>query len=78
METAPPGVPLPLPVYIEPPGALDKATAPLWRCLILDATSSRLSNLLQDPWGVWCFSVAQLAALLGVGDIMFAEDLEEA
>ena len=58
--------------------AMRCTAAPWWRRLILDATSSRLSNLLQDPWGVWCFSVAQLAALLGVGDIMFAEDLEEA
>ena len=40
----------------------------------------RLSNLLQDPWGVWYFSVGQLAALLDVCDIMFAdsEDLEDA
>ena len=64
----------PLPLYIEPLGAVDKATAPWWR-LILDA---RLSNELQDPWGVWYFSVAQLAALLDVCDIMFAEDLEDA
>jgi hypothetical protein len=68
----PPGLPLPL--YIEPLGAVDKATPPWWR-LILDA---RLSNLLQDPWGVWYFSVGQLAALLDVCDIMFAEDLEDA
>ena len=68
----PPGLPLPL--YIEPLGAVDKATSPWWR-LILDA---RLSNLLQDPWGVWYFSVGQLAALLEVCDIMFAEDLEDA
>ena len=64
----------PLPLFIEPLGAVDKATAPWWR-LILDA---RLSNAFQDPWGVWYFSVAQLAALLDVCDIMFAEDLEDA
>ena len=72
VEMIPPGCPLPL--FIEPLGAVDKATPPWWR-LILDA---RLSNLLQDPWGVWYFSVAQLAALLDVCDIMFAEDLEDA
>ena len=72
VEMVPPGLPLPL--YIEPLGAVDKATPPWWR-LILDA---RLSNLLQDPWGVWYFSVGQLAALLDVCDIMFAEDLEDA
>ena len=64
----------PLPLFIEPLGAVDKATAPWWR-LILDA---RLSNEFQDPWGVWYFSAAQLAALLDVCDIMFAEDLEDA
>ena len=64
----------PLPLFIEPLGAVDKATAPWWR-LILDA---RLSNEFQDPWGVWYFSVSQLAALLDVCDLMFAEDLEDA
>ena len=64
----------PLPLFIEPLGAVDKATAPWWR-LILDA---RLSNAFQDPWGVWYFSAAQLAALLDVCDVMFAEDLEDA
>ena len=63
-----------LPLFIEPLGAVDKATAPWWR-LILDA---RLSNEFQDPWGVWYFSVSQLAALLDHCDIMFAEDLEDA
>ena len=58
------------PLFIEPLGAVDKATAPWWR-LIFDA---RISNAFQDPWGVWCFSVAQLAALLDVCDTMFAED----
>jgi hypothetical protein len=61
----------PLPLFIEPPGAVDKATPPWWR-LILDA---RISNEFQDAWGVWYFSVSQLAALLDVCDIMFAEDL---
>ena len=64
----------PLPLFIEPLGAVDKATPPWWR-LILDA---RISNEFQDPWGVWYFSVAQLAALLDACDIMFAEDLEDA
>ena len=64
----------PLPLFIEPLGAVDKATDPWWR-LILDA---RISNEFQDPWGVWYFSVSQLAALLDVCDIMFAEDLEDA
>ncbi len=58
----------PLQLSIEPLGALDKATAP-WRRLILDA---RISNEYQDPWGVWYFSVSQLAALLDFCDIMFA------
>ena len=66
----PPGLPLPL--YIKPLGAVDKTTSPPpWWRLILDA---RLSHLLQDPWGVWYLSVGQLAALLDVYDIMFAED----
>ncbi len=64
----------PLPLFIEPLGAVDKATPPWWR-LILDAS---LSNEFQDAWGVWYFSVSQLAALLDVCDIMFAEDLEDA
>ncbi len=61
-----------LPLFIEPLGAVDKASAPWWR-LILDA---RLSNEFQDQWGVWYFSVSQLAALLDHYDIMFAEDLK--
>ena len=64
----------PLPLFIEPLGAVDKATPPWWR-LILDA---RISNEFQDAWGVWYFSVSQLAALLDVCDILFAEDLEDA
>ena len=72
VEMVPQGCPLPL--FIEPLGAVDKATAPWWR-LILDA---RISNEYQDPWGVWYFSVSQLAALLDACDIMFAEDLEDA
>jgi hypothetical protein len=64
----------PLPLFIEPLGAVDKATDPFWR-LILDA---RISNEYQDPWGVWYFSISALAALLDVNDIMFAEDLEDA
>ena len=64
----------PLPLFIEPLGAVDKATAPFWR-LILDA---RLSNEYQDSWGVWYFSVWQLAALLDHCDLMFVEDLEDA
>jgi hypothetical protein len=63
----------PLPLFIEPLGAVDKTTSPWWR--ILDA---RLSNVFQDAWGVWYFSVSQLAALLDVCDVMFAEDLEDA
>ncbi len=59
-----------MPLFIEPLGAVDKATAPWWR-LILDA---RLSNEFQDPWGVWYFSVSQLAALLDVCDFMFVEE----
>ena len=39
---------------------------------------ARLSNEFQDPWGVWYFSVWQLAALLDHCNIMFAEDLEDA
>ena len=67
----PPGLPLPL--YIKPLGAVDKATSPPppWWRLILDA---RLSHLLQDPWGVLVFSVGQLAALIDVYDILFAGD----
>jgi len=72
VEMVPQGCPLPL--FIEPLGAVDKATAPWWR-LILDA---RISNEFQDPWGVWYFSVSQLAALLDACDIMFAEVLEDA
>ena len=72
VEMIPQGCPVPL--FIEPLGAVDKATAPWWR-LILDA---RISNEYQDPWGVWYFSIAQLAALLDYCDIMFAEDLEDA
>ena len=72
VEVVPRGCSLPL--FIEPLGAVDKATAPWWR-LILDA---RISNEFQDPWGVWYFSVSQLAALLDYCDIMFAEDLEDA
>jgi hypothetical protein len=68
----PPGCPTPL--FIEPLGAVDKATDP-WHRLILDA---RLSNKLQGPWGVWYSSVYQLAAMLDVCDIMLAEDLEDA
>jgi hypothetical protein len=68
-EMVPRGCPLPL--FIEPLGAVDKATDPFWR-LILDA---RISNEYQDPWGVWYFSISALAALLDVCDIMFAEDL---
>jgi hypothetical protein len=61
-------------LFIEPLGAVPKATDPFWR-LILDA---RLSNEYQDSWGVWYFSIWQLAALLDHCDIMFAEDLEDA
>jgi hypothetical protein len=61
----------PLSLFIEPLGAVDKSTPPWWR-LILDA---RISTEFQDAWGVWHFSVSQLAALLDVCDIMFAEDL---
>jgi hypothetical protein len=72
VEIVPRGCPLPL--FIEPLGAADKATAPWWR-LILD---SRICNEYQDPWGVWYFSVSQLASLLDFCDIMFAEDLKDA
>ncbi len=72
VEIVPRGCPLPL--FIEPLGAVDKTTSPFWR-LILDAL---LSNEFQDPWGVWYFSVWQLAALPDHGDVMFAEDLEDA
>jgi hypothetical protein len=64
----------PLPLFVEPLGAVDNDTAPWWR-LILDA---RISNEFQDPWGEWFFSVSQLADLLDFCDIMFAEDLEDA
>jgi hypothetical protein len=66
VEMIPPGCPTPL--FIEPLGAVDKATDP-WYRLIPDA---RLSNKLQGPWGVWYSSVSQFAALLDVYDIMFA------
>jgi hypothetical protein len=46
VEMIPPGCPTPL--FIEPLGAVDKATDPCHR-LILDA---RLSNELQGPGGV--------------------------
>ncbi len=46
VEIVPRGCPLQL--FIEPLGAIDKATAPWWR-LILDA---RISNEFQDPWCV--------------------------
>ena len=72
VEIVPPGCPLPL--FIEPLGAVDKATDPFWR-LILDA---RLSNEHHDEWGVWYLSVSALAALLDHCDVMFAEDLEDA
>ncbi len=61
----------PFPLFIEPLGAVDKATDPFYS-LILDA---RISNEYQDPWGVWYFSVSQLTAMLDVCYIMFAEDL---
>jgi hypothetical protein len=57
-----------LPLFIEPLGAVDKVTAPWWR-LILDA---RLANQIQDHWGAWYFSLAQLATLLEVFNLMFA------
>jgi hypothetical protein len=63
----------PLPLFIEPLGAVDQATDPFWR-LILDAC---ISNEFQDPWGVWYFSVSALSAMLDYCDIMFAEDLED-
>ncbi len=72
VEMIPPGCPTPL--FIEPLGAVDKATDP-WHRLILDA---RPSNKLQGPWGVWYSSVCQLADLFDVCDFMFAEDLEGA
>ncbi len=71
-EIVPPNCPLSL--CIEPLGAADTATPPWWR-LIHDA---RLSNSCQDPWGVWYFSVSQLAALLDVCNLMFAKDFEDA
>jgi hypothetical protein len=73
VEMVPRNCPLPPGLSL---GAVDKATPPWWR-LILDA---RISNQFQDAWGVWYFSVSQLAALLDVCDIMsrFAEDLEDA
>ena len=63
-------------LFMEPLGAVDEATDPFWR-LILDF---RRSNEFQNPWGVchWFFSIWQLAALLDHGDVMFAEDLEDA
>jgi hypothetical protein len=66
VEIVPQGCPIQL--LIKPFGAVDKATAQWWR-LILDA---RISNEYQDSWGVWYFSVSQLAALLDFFDIMFA------
>ncbi len=41
-----------LPLFIEPLGAVDKATDP-----------SRISNKYQDSWGVWYFSISALATL---------------
>ena len=62
------------PLFVEPLGAVDKATDPFWR-LILDA---RISNEFHDEWGVWYLSIAALAALLDECDIIFAEDLVDA
>ena len=64
----------PPPLFIEPLGSVDKATAPWWRLIFV----ARLSNEFQDPWTVWYFSISQLAALLDICDLMFAEDLEDA
>jgi hypothetical protein len=64
----------PLQLFIEPLGTVDKATPTWWR-LILDA---RISNEFHDACVVWYFSVLQLAALLDVCEVMFAEDLEDA
>jgi len=72
VEVVPPWCPPPL--FVEPLGAVDKATDPFWR-LILDA---RISNEYHDEWGVWYLSIAALAALLDECDILFAEDLEDA
>ena len=72
VEVVPPGCPPPL--FVEPLGAVDKATDPFWR-LILDA---RISNKYHDDWGVWYLSIAALAALLDECDIIFAEDLVDA
>jgi hypothetical protein len=72
VEIHPPHCPPPL--FIEPLGAVEKATDPFWR-LILDA---RIYNEFHDKWGVWYHSAASLAVLLDVCDVMYAEDLEDA
>ena len=72
VEVVPPGCPPPL--FIEPLGAVDKATDPFWR-LTLDV---RISNEYHDEWGVWYLSIAALATLLDECDIIFAEDLIDA
>ena len=72
VEVVPPWCPPPL--FVEPLGAVDKATDPFWR-LILDA---RISNEYHDEWGVWYLSISALAALLDECDILFAEDLIDA
>jgi hypothetical protein len=46
--------------------------------ILSSGLDARISKEYQDPWGVWYFSISQLAALLDSCDIMFAEDLEDA
>ena len=63
-----------MPLYIEPLGAVDKATAPFQRLI----TDSRLSNEIHQDWGVWYNSAEHLSTLLDFGDILFADDMTDA
>jgi hypothetical protein len=63
-----------MPLYIEPLGAVDKATAPYQRII----TDSRLSNEIHQDWGVWYNSAEHLSALIDFGDILFADDMHDA
>jgi hypothetical protein len=60
----------PLPYFIRPLGAVDKATDPWWG-QILDALA-RISNEFPDAWGVWYSPLSRPPC-----DIMLAESLED-
>jgi hypothetical protein len=63
-----------MPIYIEPLGAVDKATAPFQRLI----TDSRLSNEIHQDWGVWYNSAEHFSTLLDFGDILFVDDMTDA